>query len=249
MPPTVGYADYYAAGHEIVCAAMQHRGLEGVYLDDLAPRRPDDQPGHAAAVAMLAVLLGVRLEDYVMTQRSRLTPSHAKEVVNLAVAGMLHDIGKAKLPPDLRIHNYNCHSPLDADEQRQWDAHARLSYNLVGRGVETSAATAILHHHQRFDGSADPEGDPARLAGDRIHIFARLLTAADLFDRVSNCAGRQLRRRPQRGSVAPASDKLRGLARPTHPAHDAEGLLPLPARLARDPGGRPHARRGVDQLA
>ena len=68
-------------------------------------RRPDDHAGHAAAVAVLAVMLGVRLEDYLVSQRRRLNPAHAKEVVNLAVAGMLHDIGKAKLPAELRAHD------------------------------------------------------------------------------------------------------------------------------------------------
>jgi HD-GYP domain-containing protein (c-di-GMP phosphodiesterase class II) len=183
-PSTVGYADYYAAGHEVVCSAMQ-KGLEGVYLDDLAPRRADDHAGHGAAVAMLAVMLGVRLEDYLVSQRRRLHPAHAKEVVNLAVAGMLHDIGKAKLAEGMRAHNGTA-PPSDPAERKEWASHARLSYNLVGRGVETSAATAILHHHQRFDGSADPGGDPAPLAGDKIHVFARILTAADLFDRLSN---------------------------------------------------------------
>ena len=61
--------------------------------------------------------------------------------------------------------------------------------------METSAATAILHHHQRFDGSGDPDGDPTPIAGDKIHIFARILTAADLFDRLS-CTPCSTRRRP-----------------------------------------------------
>jgi hypothetical protein len=192
-PSTVGFADYYAAGHEVICSAMQ-KGLDGVYLDDLPPRPTDDHPGHAAAVAQLAVLLGVRLEDYLVSQRRRLHPSHAKEVVNLAVAGMLHDIGKAKLPPELRAHTATA-PPSNPDDRRDWASHARVSYELVGRGVEASAATAILHHHQRFDGSGGPGGDPAPLAGDRIHIFARILTAADLFDRLSSTSC-GTRRRP-----------------------------------------------------
>jgi HD-GYP domain-containing protein (c-di-GMP phosphodiesterase class II) len=181
---TVGYADYYAAGHEVICCAMQ-KGLEGVYLDELTPRRADDHAGHAAAVAQLSVILGVKLEDYLVSQRRRLNPTHAKEVVNLAVAGMLHDIGKARLPAELRGYT-DAAPPSDPRERAEWASHARLSYEIVGRGVEASAATAILHHHQRFDGSGNPNSDPAPLAGDKIHIFARIITAADLFDRLSS---------------------------------------------------------------
>jgi HD-GYP domain-containing protein (c-di-GMP phosphodiesterase class II) len=191
-PSTVGYADYYAAGHEVNCSVMQ-KGLDSVYLDDLSPRRGDDHAGHAAAVAQLAATLGVRLEGYLISQRSRLHPAHAKEVVNLAVAGMLHDIGKAKLPAHLRGYNDTA-PPADPVERTAWESHARISYNLVGHGVEASAATAILHHHQRFDGSGDPHGDPTPRTGGKIHVFARILAAADLFDRLSNSADGTSRR-------------------------------------------------------
>ena len=52
------------------------------------------------------------------------------------------------------------------------------------------AGSAVLHHHQHFDGSGFPavpqkDGSIMPLAGHQIHVFARILMVADLYDRLS----------------------------------------------------------------
>jgi HD-GYP domain-containing protein (c-di-GMP phosphodiesterase class II) len=61
---------------------------------------------------------------------------------------------------------------------------------MLKGGVEATAAAAVLHHHQHYDGSGFPilpvkEGDEPRNAGERIHVFARILGVADLYDRLT----------------------------------------------------------------
>jgi hypothetical protein len=62
---------------------------------------------------------------------------------------------------------------------------------MIRNGVEASAATAVLHHHQHFDGSGFPHvavrrgSVQERVAGMRIHIFARILLVADLYERLT----------------------------------------------------------------
>src|SRR2546428_8382360 len=55
--------------------------------------------------------------------------------------------------------------------------------------LESSAATAILHHQQSFDGSGFPlirqKHGGAALRGNDIHVFGRILAAADLYDRLA----------------------------------------------------------------
>jgi len=185
--PAVSYTDYYRSTREMVLTLLS-QGQHPLYLDQMA-RLGNDAGGHATAVAHLALLLGVKLDRYLIEQRKRLVATHAKEVVNLGVAGMLHDMGKLKLPPHLQHFN-GAELPDNAKDRAEWEHHARLSYDLIHDGVEPSAATAVLNHHQHYDGSGFPagpsrEGEDAPRAGQDIHVFARIIAAADLYDRLS----------------------------------------------------------------
>ena len=79
--------------------------------------------------------------------------------------------------------------PTDEADLSLYQLHSQLSYDLVHGGIEASAGTAILHHHQYFDGSGFPfvaqKHGAAQLRGNEIHVFGRILAAADLYDRLS----------------------------------------------------------------
>ncbi|MGH7179617.1 MAG: HD-GYP domain-containing protein [Tepidisphaeraceae bacterium] len=185
--PSILYSDYYSTCRELMRTLMG-QGRFPIYLDQML-RIGNDAVSHAAAVAHLATLLGLKLESYLIQERNRLSVRHAREVVSLGVAGMLHDIGKLKLSSDLQ--EFNCVNPPEIHERRlPWESHSALSYDMIHQGVSPAAAIAVLHHHQHFDGSGFPavthkDGNVAPLAGHGIHIFARILMCADLFDRLS----------------------------------------------------------------
>lgn len=190
--PTVTFPDYYAATRDLVITLL-NQGQQAVYMEQLAARMPDDEVAHATAVAHLSLMLGIRLEQYLVRQRSRLSAAHAREVVNLGVAGMLHDIGKARLPENLRGAD-RLSAPEDESFRGEWESHARVGYEMVRGGIESSAAVAILQHHQHFDGSGfpkakQPDKPDAPLAGEQIHVFARIIAAADLYDRLASMPG------------------------------------------------------------
>ena len=119
--------------------------------------------------------MGIRLERYLIAERQRLPAGKAKEVVNLGVAGMLHDTGKTQLPPALQKYN---EVNLPPDEHRQeWEQHVRHGYEIVHKGVEPSAAAAVLHHHQRWDGTGFPKNsadgrNALGLEAKKAHVFA-----------------------------------------------------------------------------
>jgi HD-GYP domain-containing protein (c-di-GMP phosphodiesterase class II) len=194
--PTVAFPDYYAATRELVITLLQ-QGQNAIYLDHMSGKLGANAVAHATAVAHLSLMLGLKLESYLISQRSRLAPSHARETVNLGVAGMLHDIGVASLSPAARrLSRVN---PPSADEPAavlaEWRTHPQVGYDMVRGGIESSAASAVLHHHQHFDGSGFPGSAPATAggepqnAGQRIHIFPRILAVADLYDRLTVGAG------------------------------------------------------------
>ncbi|CAN5542794.1 HD-GYP domain-containing protein [soil metagenome] len=185
--PAVSYNEYYSATRELMTTLLS-QGQHPIFLDQMA-RLGSDAVGHAMAVAHLSLLLGIKLENYLVEERRRLPCSRAKDVVNLGVAGMLHDVGKYQLPEAL-WHLDQIAPPTDAALLEQWQGHPRLSYEQIREAVEPTAASVVLQHHTHFDGSGFPSisadsADAKRLSERRIHIFARILCAADLYDRLA----------------------------------------------------------------
>ena len=183
--PTVSFADYYAATRSLI-SSLFRQGKHPVYLEEMLSGLGADGVRHAAAVAHLAMVMGIRLEHYIVKQR-KLPPDHAREITNLGVAGMLHDIGKTQIPP--RLAHHTCID--EPDDLAAWQAHASWSYEIIRNGVEASASAAVLHHHQHFDGSGFPRMSvrrgsvDERVEGLRIHVFGRILLAANLYERLT----------------------------------------------------------------
>lgn len=152
----------------------------------------DDQLArHSSAVCFLSVLMGLKLGGYLIRERHRLPAHRAKDVVNLGVAAMLHDIGMRFITAAGRKRWYATHNTEDPE----WRSHPKLAFRALRGKVAPSACAAILHHHQHFDGSGFPAVHIHRdhitrpLKGDEIHIFARIITVADLYERFRNPPG------------------------------------------------------------
>lgn len=196
--PTVTFPDYYAATRDLVIMLLSNGELP-IYMD-LLSETGSDAVRHSTTVAHLAVTIGIRMEQYIVQQRSRLPARHAREVVNLGVAGMLHDIGKAKLGAGLQEHT-GLNPPQDPKLREEWESHPQVGADMLRHGVESSAVAAVLQHHQHYDESGFPplvrRGKPdGLLAGDHIHVFGRIILAADLYDRLALAADGKRRRPP-----------------------------------------------------
>jgi HD-GYP domain-containing protein (c-di-GMP phosphodiesterase class II) len=183
----VNYNDYCDSTRGLI-ETLLTQGKHPLFLDQMS-RLGGDMVGHATSVAHLALLLGIRLENYLIDQRKRLPCSRAKDIVGLGVAGMLHDVGKTELPANV-AQSWETSPPQTQDDLDLYMTHVRLGYDKIHGEVEPTAASAVLHHHQHFDGSGFPDtphadGSDRALEGQRIHIFARILHAADLYDRLA----------------------------------------------------------------
>jgi len=128
----------------------------------------DDGPAaHALSVMTLSLLLG---------KQARL-PEPALQT--LGIGALLHDIGKNELNPSImRNTDRNRH------EEAIYATHCTVGHASVQRvgGVSKPILEAILHHHERFDGTGFPDG----IKGDAIHIAARVIAIADRFDKLTN---------------------------------------------------------------
>ncbi|MGW7818385.1 HD-GYP domain-containing protein [Streptomyces puniciscabiei] len=112
----------------------------------------------------------------------------------LRFAGILHDVGKLGVPTRLLRKD----GPLTPEERRIIELHPEYGHEMV-RGISFlgEARAAILHHHERLDGSGYPYG----LVGDRIPECARIVAVADAFDAMTSTRSYR-RARPVEAAVA-----------------------------------------------
>ncbi len=95
------------------------------------------------------------------------------------LAAVLHDIGKLAVPDEVLFKP----GPLDEAEWAQMKEHPTAALPILSRVPAVAEATpAILHHHERFDGSGYPDG----LAGNDIPVASRMLLVTDAFDAMTN---------------------------------------------------------------
>ncbi|MFF6905779.1 HD-GYP domain-containing protein [Streptomyces sp. NPDC012389] len=110
----------------------------------------------------------------------------------LRFAGILHDIGKLGVPTRVLRKD----GPLTPDERRVMELHPEYGHEIVRSiGFLDEARAAILHHHERLDGTGYPYG----LSGGRIPESARIVAVADAFDAMTST------RSYRRGRPVPAA--------------------------------------------
>lgn len=153
----------------------------GVFLGDLL-EAPDELMRHSSTVTYLSILMGLKLDSYIVKERKHVDPARAKDVTNLGLGAMLHDIGITQLPAEVRERYRRSSDETDP----AWREHPALGFHLVRGKIEPSAASVVLNHHQRFDGSGYAGKDYPAQDGRSIHIYARIAAAAELFDRIRN---------------------------------------------------------------
>ncbi|MEO1237504.1 MAG: HD domain-containing phosphohydrolase [Planctomycetota bacterium] len=150
-----------------------------VFIGELS-EAADDAMRHASTVTYLSVLMGMKLETYMVRERKHMNPARAKDITNLGVGAMLHDFGMTQLADDVRER-----FRLEGDDtDPAYREHCALGFRAVRGQIDPSAAAVVLHHHQRFDGSGFAGADFPVQSGSGIHIYARIAAVADQFDRM-----------------------------------------------------------------
>jgi putative nucleotidyltransferase with HDIG domain len=162
--------------------------------------------GHAAAALETAQLYDDREQHFRLTlealakaidARDKYTAGHSERVTAYTLvlastmklpdadldvlqrAGMLHDIGKVGVPDHVLLKP----GALDAAERAIIESHVTIGYEML-RDLPflRDALPAIRGHHERWDGC----GYPDKLAGESIHLYARIMTVADSYDAMTS---------------------------------------------------------------
>lgn len=180
--------DHYRTTLQALIESIVTEPVAASYLSEVGRDGGSDMQ-HCAEVCFLSLLLGLKLEGYLVEQRKRLKAEHARNVVSLGLGALLHDIGLMQLPPELPPELRAPYDPHEPNLDPRWREHVALGHRMVTGEIEASAAGVVLQHHQHFDGSGFPpargdDGRPQGLAGESIHVFARIVCVANHFDRL-----------------------------------------------------------------
>ena len=98
-----------------------------------------------------------------------------EDCYNLAVAGMVHDIGKLRLSSYLYGRNSN---GMLIEEIQYMRMHSTLGYEILKKnGYNDAICEAVLYHHENYDGSGYPDNRKA----EQIPLGARIMRVADAF--------------------------------------------------------------------
>jgi HD-GYP domain-containing protein (c-di-GMP phosphodiesterase class II) len=118
---------------------------------------------HTRRVAEWAVAIGEDLG---------LAPGRLRD---LALAGMLHDIGKLEVPHEILTKP----GALDDEEMAIIRMHPVWGDRLLASlGYGDRIRRPVLGHHERLDGS----GYPDAIAGEQLDLETRILAVADVYD-------------------------------------------------------------------
>lgn len=98
-----------------------------------------------------------------------------KEIKNIGLAGLLHDIGMTKIEREI----LNKPGSLLPRQREMMERHVKFSHDIVKFSGfhDIGLLQAIIQHHERTDGS----GYPSHIKGDSIHPYANILAVADCY--------------------------------------------------------------------
>lgn len=123
---------------------------------------------HSLNVAFYSMLMGKWL---------RLGDDNIKKIIK---AGLLHDIGKTKIP----IEILNKNAGLSYDEFEVVKKHTLYGYDLIRtmNYFSEEVCNAVLSHHEREDKSGYPFG----ICGKQIDIYSKIIAIADVYDAMTS---------------------------------------------------------------
>lgn len=165
LNPSLNLARINEAVNDIINELLNNRDLIVNLVDVRAMN--DYTFGHSVNVAILSLITAI-------------TMGFGKDKLRILGAGALfHDVGKTAVPENVLIKT----TPLTDDEEELFEEHTTIGFHIL-RKIESlnfQVAHVALQHHEHYDGT----GYPQQLRGDQVNELARIVTVADIYDRLT----------------------------------------------------------------
>ncbi len=119
---------------------------------------------HSVDVATMAMIIG---KNYGLEQ---------EELRQLCTAGLLHDLGKSKIPLEV----LNKPGKLTDDEFALMKQHSLFGFKILKDRDDfpEGIKLGVLQHHEKMNGRGYPQG----VTEDKIHKYAKIIAVADVYD-------------------------------------------------------------------
>ena len=103
-----------------------------------------------------------------------------KQLIELCVGGMLHDVGKSKIPAVI----LNKPGRLTDEEYNVIKTHSQIGYDILKRfvGLNEQIKNICLEHHEKVNGLGYPSG----LTGKNIAENSKIIALADVYDALTS---------------------------------------------------------------
>ena len=134
---------------------------------------------HPANVFYLSLLIGGTIRQYVHQERQRQSAANripfqdGMNLTALALGALFHDIGMVPLES-----LYGKARPLSPEEQNLVRQHPDTGAAMLPKEFNPLARLIVRTHHENQIGT----GYPARVQGEKLHIFSRIIRVADAYD-------------------------------------------------------------------
>lgn len=128
-------------------------------------RKCEDEKKHADAVCFYCKRIAEEMNF------------NEKEIEIVNTVSLLHDIGKVAIQKEVLDKD----EKLSGEEWKDIKRHPEIGYHIINTSPEMAEiATAILCHHERWDGAGYPKG----LSGNAIPILARIIAIGAAYDTI-----------------------------------------------------------------
>ncbi len=109
-------------------------------------------------------------------------PSVSEEDANIIYdAAPMHDIGKMAIPEHI-LHKKGALTEEEFEVMKTHPAKAHKYLKIPNRKLMKAADIIAYEHHEKWNGKGYPRG----LKGEDIHIYARIVALADVFDALTH---------------------------------------------------------------
>lgn len=98
------------------------------------------------------------------------------DVYEIGISGLLHDVGKSKIPNEI----LNKAARLTDEEFAMMKQHSLFGYGILKekKDLSNQIKLGVLQHHEKMNAKGYPMG----VGADKINIFARIISVADIYD-------------------------------------------------------------------